>query len=74
MPAKAGKKDSSKQGGGHGVGELERTKGLILDRAKEVGSPHLAQILGEAQQELSLLDSHPLSTANPSPYLNAALS
>ncbi|KAJ1475339.1 hypothetical protein T484DRAFT_1968361 [Baffinella frigidus] len=34
MPAKAGKKDASKQGGGGGS-ELERMKRLILERARE---------------------------------------
>ena len=44
MPPNSGKKDASNQGG-DGGSELEKMKKLVLDMAKEVGSPHVFRIL-----------------------------
>jgi hypothetical protein len=51
MPPNSGKKDASNQGG-DGGSELERMKRMILDKAKEVGSPHAVHILGDARRRL----------------------
>ena len=68
MPAKAGKKDAPKQGGGGGS-ELEKLKRLVLEKVKEVGSPHVAQALLEARQDTARGVDMYIPTANPSPYL-----
>ena len=51
MPPDSGKKDASNQGG-NGGSELEKMKWFILDRAKEVGSPHVFQTLVDTRQQL----------------------
>jgi len=53
MPAKAGKssKDVVLKKSVESSSDLEKMKWLI-QRAKEVSSPHLAQVVGEARQQL----------------------